>query len=610
MKVHKPPLSELFSNRKRYVVPLFQRPYVWTRDRQWEPLWQDIVDRADAVVRVVPPAQVQDHFLGAIVTAPRSAYGVGVPIAEVVDGQQRLTTLQIVLHAFRDVCLELEESGVAEAVDTLLRNQKPWASEEDQFKVWPTNLDQEVFGKVIVSGSRDAVLSAFPEQRLKWKRKPEPRPRLAEAYLCFNKWIRSHLATDTSQAANALYSAIVSHLQIVHIELEPGEDPQAIFEALNGRGEPLTPADLIKNHLFRQVVGDQEAAYRAHWRDLDEAPAEDKIGPETRFWRRQQRQGRLRRSRLDLFLFHYLTMRTGSEVLIGNLFRDFQGWHTRSGEDVMVTLADIRKHAGLFAELLVPSGSSRLSTFATRARALDTSTVYPVVLYLLGEGAPKVAEGSLPAIFEAIESYLVRRAVCRLSTKAYNHDFLLLLKEVRAAAEVDAALVRAFLLGLEGEHHNWPDDEAFRASWLEKPAYQLLGPSRTGMILKALNDAQFSRFHEDVEVHSALTVEHVLPQTWRPRWPWPVIEGLDHDAAGRRRDELLHTFGNLTLITGKLNSKVKNAAFGDRRPELAQKSLLKLNVWFQEVEQWDEGEIRRRGKALFEVARRVWPGPS
>lgn len=609
MRVHKVAISELFSNRKRYVVPLFQRPYVWSLERQWEPLWQDIADRAEAVLRTPPPQRPQDHFLGAIVTAPRAAFGVGVPLAEVVDGQQRITTLQILLHAFRDVCRERALDAIGDAVETLLRNQKPWASPEDGLKLWPTNVDRKVFARVIAAGSSSNVLAAFPEHRKKYKRTPEPRPRLAEAYLCFAAWIRDYLGGDADPAANALYGAIVSHLQIVHIELELGEDPQAIFEALNGRGEPLTPADLIKNYLFRKVAVDQEGAYASYWKTLDDAPAEDGEDPETRFWWRQQRQGRLRRSRLDLFLFHYLTMRKGSEVLIGNLFRDFQAWHDGLGEDVLVTLTDIRRHTAVFEKLLVPAKETRVDTFASRARALDTSTVYPVILYLLGEGNAKVTPGQLEPMLESIESYLVRRAVCRLPTKAYNHDFLSLLNVLRTETDIDAAVVRAFLGALVGDHHYWPSDAEFRKAWLAAPVYRLLGPGRTGMILRAMNDAQFSRFHEVVEVKSALTVEHVLPQKWGKHWPPPVIEGLDPGAAVEQRDELLHTFGNLTLITGKLNSKVKNASFFDRRPELAQKSLLKLNVWFQEADHWDEAQILRRGEALLAVAQRIWPGP-
>lgn len=609
MKVHKVSLSDLFSNRKRYVVPLFQRAYVWNKERQWQPLWQDVMDRAEAVLRANPNTRPKDHFLGAIVTAPRASFGVGVPVAELIDGQQRLTTLQVLLQALHDVAKDSEQAQIAEAVGTLLRNQRPWGADDDQYKVWPTNDDQVVYRSIVEAGSYNAVLEAYPEKRLKYKRTPEPRVLLADAYLHFYACIESFTEEDRDRTFAALYQAVTEHLQVVHIELEAGEDPQAIFEALNGRGEPLTPADLIKNFLFRKVAGDMVAAYKLHWSPLDAQPAEDDSETEMKFWRRKQRQGRLTRSRLDLFFFHYLAMRTGGETLIGSLFREFQSWHDTTGEDVLVTLADVKTHANLFARLIAPAGSTRVDTFARRVRSLDTSTVYPTILYLLGEGKHKVVDEELPGILTDVESYLVRRAVCRHSTKAYNHLFLQLLVQLRQSGRIDRAVVQGFLRDLKGEHHVWPSDAEFKEAWTERPAYRELGPHRTAMILKALNDAEFSRFHEVIEIKSELTVDHVLPQSWRPHWPWPVPAGVDREAAGRQRDQALHRFGNLTLITGGLNSKLKNAAFKERRAYLAKHSVLKLNAWFQEVKDWNEEEIARRGEALFEVALRVWPGP-
>lgn len=614
MKVHKVSLADLFSNRKRYVVPLFQRAYVWSRDRQWQPLWQDVVDRAEAVIRAAPNTRPQDHFLGAIVTAPRAAFGVGVPVAELIDGQQRLTTLQVLLHALRDVARDDGQASIAEAVGDLLRNNRPWAGEEDQYKVWPTNDDQRVYRSVVEAGSHAAVLKAYPERRLPRRRRPEPRELLADAYLYFYSAIETFTEEEegrtTEAAFAALYQAVAGHLQIVHIELEAGEDPQAIFEALNGRGEPLTPADLIKNYLFRQVPpGTQQGVYDEYWRGIDSREAEQDGETERKFWRRSQRQGRLTRSRLDLFFFHYLAMRKNGETAIGSLFREFQTWRDDCPEDILTTLASVRTHTQVFARLLAPSGHDRTDTFARRVRALDTSTVYPAVLFLLGEGSDRVGAGELPGVWTAIESYLVRRAVCRRSTKAYNHLFLQLLGRLRAAERIDAALVRAFLAGLEGEHHEWPSDAAFEDAWKRRPAYRELGPTRTAMILRALNDAEFSRFHEVVEIKSPLTVDHVMPQGWRAKWQWPHPPGMSATDAGYRRDEVLHTFGNLTLITGELNSKLKNATFDERRPELAKRSVLRLNAWFQETKAWDEDAIEKRGAALFETALQVWPGP-
>jgi hypothetical protein len=131
------------------------------------------------------------------------------------------------------------------------------------------------------------------------------------------------------------------------------------------------------------------------------------------------------------------------------------------------------------------------------------------------------------------------------------------------------------------------------------------------MILSALDRAQQSAMRERISIQGDLTVEHVMPQSWEQHWPPPDASvATADDTAEERRNVLLHTFGNLTLITGTLNASISNGPYEPKRVEIARKSALVLNAWFQNQSTWNEEEIHRRGKALLEIAKTVWPHPS
>ena len=221
--------------------------------------------------------------------------------------------------------------------------------------------------------------------------------------------------------------------------------------------------------------------------------------------------------------------------------------------------------------------------------------------------------GRLNGILEDLESYLVRRLVCGLTTKGYNKFFLSLLRRLREAEVIDRRLVQDYLMEGTGPAVVWPDDTLFSRSWLARPVYDDIKSQRVAMILGAINKRLHSSKQEPVSFAGKLTVEHVLPVGWAPpAWPEPenVPEGLDdEETAKEKRNRLLHTFGNLTLLTQELNSSVSNGPYDKKRPEIAEQSLIRLNTWFQKEPDWNETKILERGKALFGLAVEVWPRP-
>lgn len=182
MDAHAVSLLAIFEKKMRLEVPLFQRQYVWSREQQWEPLWEDIARKF--VEHLDGRRDAPVHFLGAMVLDQKQTPTTHVERRQVIDGQQRLTTLQIFISAFRDFCRERGCEELAKECDGFTLNRGMMAEPSvDQFKVWPTQLDRPQFGDVILSGSRAGLENRYPIKKLKWARKPAPRPRMIEAYL-------------------------------------------------------------------------------------------------------------------------------------------------------------------------------------------------------------------------------------------------------------------------------------------------------------------------------------------------------------------------------------------------------------------------------------------
>jgi uncharacterized protein with ParB-like and HNH nuclease domain len=612
-------VEKLFQHERRYVVPLFQRAYVWNEEHHWAPLWEDIQRQAlRSLDELVHDRKVSTHhFLGAVVLSNEQIYGLDLPRANIIDGQQRLTTLQVFLAAFRDYASRIHPV-TAESISRITRNPGASLSGEQRCKVWPTNVDRAPFRAVMEAGSPEAL-----------RQTPSGTSggQLAKAYLYFYSRIREYVEGDgifddersseeQLQRLSSILHALRTSLRFVVIELEEKDDPQVIFETLNARGAPLLPSDLIRNFLFLKASDGQdeglaERLYATHWEQFDR-PAEN--DGQDRFWHANERQGRLLRPRVDLFVFHYLTAQAEREIIITELFREFRRWFDEKKLGVEEVLADLHRASKDFARLINPVGQDRLDVFARRLKSLDTSTVYPVLMYLLGLPKQNLSEQQLAAIATDLESYLVRRVVCGLTSKNYNRLFLTLLQKLKRGVAEDAdlsAVVREQLLQGKGPAVAWPSDAEFLRGWLEQPVYLKTKPERAVMILRALEEASRTGRNERIILPDDLTVEHLLPQRGAlEHYPygeagdvWPQLSPDD------RRGKLLHTLGNLSLLTHKLNASVSNGPFAKKSAAIGAESDLRLNARFRgdPIEVWSETSILDRGRELFARARAIWP---
>jgi hypothetical protein len=248
--------------------------------------------------------------------------------------------------------------------------------------------------------------------------------------------------------------------------------------------------------------------------------------------------------------------------------------------------------------------------FFSNLRIIDTSTVYPILLCILAR--PDVVEEEILKTFKALESYLVRRMLCNLTNKNYNKLFLGILKDLKKFDGVYTADVIEDLLKKQDRDSNkWPSDREFEAAWMSSPSYEH-GASFIQMILLAIDESLRTNRREDIDVNSKLTIEHVLPQSWHENY---AINYTTHNLAKPDesmddfRNRIIHTIGNLTLLTHKLNSALQNDKFCIKKIKITANSALQLNAYFQSLDTWDEDQINNRGAALFEEALKIWPKP-
>jgi hypothetical protein len=616
MKPYSRSIFDLFDGKCRYEVPLFQRQYVWNLEDHWEPLWEDIERK---FVQRLSGVASTPHFLGAMVLDQRRVYGNAVPVQLVIDGQQRLTTFQIFLSAFRDVCAAEGQQAYAEECARYLQNTGIMENGKiEKYKLWPTNLDRMQFTDVIDAGSKEELNKRHPIVRRKYQRKDDPRPKMIECYVFFHAQLTVFMKSEEHQQllperVATMHEALRGALQVVTVELEGDDDPQVIFETLNARGEPLLPSDLLRNFIFLRAAQkneSQEELYAEFWLPFDDE-----------FWRALEKQGRLLRPRSDIFLQHYLTLHRRQEILISHLYNEYKDWIKASNPfpTVKEELANLSKYRTCFRELVQPDPNTPIGRFSAFLRIFDLSTVYPLVLGMMGAG---LSEDELTGMLEDLESYIFRRAVCELGTKNYNRFFLTVLGKL-AKAQFNRKNLRAALVEQKGDSVLWPDDARFKQAWLAKPAYNSVGSGRVQYALREIERRLHQPRAERIEILSALTVEHVLPDEWIEQWPFANgnrgvtwLEQFDKSRspedvdATAKRDRAKHTFGNLTLLTQPLNSSVSNSAFLIKKPEILKNSALALNRYFHDKESWDEASISARGEELFAHAVAKWPYPT
>lgn len=601
---------EIFGNQIRYVVPLYQRPYVWTKNEQWEPLWEDVRTLAERVLEHpggygLPP--VSPHFLGAIVLDQLLNAVNLIGSRAVIDGQQRLTTLQLLLDAAQVVVGKYGRPMDSESLRVLIMNNQAMVNDPDHvFKVWPTDRDQAAFRAAM----RDDLV---PDAE-------QAATGIAKAHAYFEKAVEAWATEESDRAPEdrlgALAEALRQHLRLVVIDLEPGDNAQVIFETLNHRGAPLLAADLIKNLVFQMADAqglDANALYVKYWKELD-----------SDYWRQVIAQGRLFRPRIDVFMHRWLTMTLRREVKVDRVFSDFRDSVMMvQGVDVEGVLKRLTSDAAVHRSWESLPEDSVPGRFRYRVlQALDSQVFAPVFLWLTRFPPAEMPVEQQEKALRALESWVVRRTLARVTTKDYNNVVIDLLTALDdRGPSVAGDTVTSFLAGSGVESRFWPSDDRVRSNMRVERVYKTMTRARVRMLLEALEDAARTDLGEGQPAPRNLTIEHVMPQGWREYWNDGTA---DDPVAANERDALVHTLGNLSLVNGRLNPTLSNRPWTDaeaiahhlgdkgKRDYLLKHSNLKLNASLvhEHPDAWTEDAVRARTEALVGTLLEVWPAPT
>lgn len=605
--------ADLFQPPIRYVVPPYQRRYVWTEDDQWDPLWEDVSNLAERHLEATQHSIVQsngrsNHFLGAVVVQQEPQPTGDIDVRLVIDGQQRLTTLQLLLDAAQEeyehanqLLPDTDQEGhenakidLSRRLNRLVENDPDFVeAERESLKVWPTRADQDAFRLAM---RNDLTASEEDDSPI------------VEAHGFFRNKIHAWIHNDDEEVdeerMKALYEVLRKHLLLVVIDLDHDVDPQVIFETLNARGTPLLQSDLIKNYIIYEA---QSSGY-----DADDVADRWLSQYSHDWWTTEVQQGRIRRQRVEQFLNYWLTMRTADEVLAGDVFQTFRDHASQDGTTIREVVRDMNAASGSYVQIVAPSDGSPIAESLRRFEILDVGVVSPVLMWLMAN-VPAEDRTTMERAVRALESYLVRRAVCGRTSMGLNRvmqETLRRLSEHGTSAPDE--VVVGHLAGQTVERRSWPSDDILRTALVERPLYGALARRKLAMVLRALAAEIATPKNEPLD-YSALTVEHVMPQKWRSeKWPAPLHGiGQTTETPETARDRLIHTIGNLTLVTGPLNAALSNNPWPEKRAEIEEHSNLPINrdLVKEAGDVWDEQTILDRGQRLAEIAIRVWPGP-
>lgn len=606
------PLQDILKPERRYVIPTFQRDYEWTLEGQWRLLFEDLASTADRLLEVrlsgddavrlkAKEQAISPHFLGAIVCAGLPFATGGVALRSVIDGQQRLTTVQLLIRGLADVLTEYASERTKSVRRMLFNPDDVVEAPEEVFKLWPRRRDREVWP--IAMG--DTVPTTVAKQHL-----------YLQAREFFGEAAREYATTedgtvDPARLA-ALADAVSSLFKLVVIDLDDNDDAQVIFEVLNGRQTPLSAIDLVKNLLFLRgelAEEDVERLYDRYWSQFDDG-----------WWKEEVGRGHAQRGRRDVLLSVWLTAVTGTEANVGHLYREARTY-LATGPSTQEILKQLNSYARAYQAIyeVLPVEDERLVAAYRRVRALDITTAIPLLTWLRTVPAENLTLDDHIRAVRAAESWALRRAYTGAQTRGYGAHFARVLRDGKAALDAGANIANSVVAALTTGALAWPSDAEVLDAFQTRKLYDSMTQARIRLLLGAIDhQLRTEDPHEPSAVinYDDLQIEHVMPQSWQAHWPLLGGEGVAVTAdetdptwitrsADRRR--AVDRIGNLTLVTGTFNRGVSNLGWSVKRPEFEQQKSLVLNYTIARSEVWDEARIAERAAALAAAAVRLWP---
>jgi uncharacterized protein with ParB-like and HNH nuclease domain len=539
MQAKETKLQDIIEGTKQYVIPLFQRTYSWT-SKEWEVLWKDLIELCEMEIP-------RTHFIGSIVNMPTVSVPEGVAKYLLIDGQQRLTTIFILLTLLRNKAKENQNDRFADEINnTLLVNQ--YKDGVDHYKLMPTQVDRATYQNLIKGNPN------------------EEENQLTRAYTYFEKKLR-----QVDLEPEKLKKVITNYFSVVSIVLDANDNPYLVFESLNAKGRPLTQADLIRNYFFMRIhIDNQEEVYRNCWLPMQTALNED----------------------LTEFIRHYL-MKDGNIIKQGDVYYALK--ESVSTTNAIEYLTTLKKYSIYYQKLKYPEFEKELELekMFRRLNKIEVTTAYPLLLNFYSNFADGIIDkNGFVTILKTLENYLIRRFVCNIASNQLNKIFPTVYPLIQA--KYSDNIIEGFKTILQGK--GYPKDNEFLLRFREAKFYG--GGDRVVKTKLILETIESSFNHKETVPFENLTVEHIMPQTLSERWQEHLGEDWDET-----HELYLHTIGNLTLTA--YNTELSNDDYHTKKKTLNE-SHLEINKYFADINQWTRTEIEARAENLAKNALKIW----
>ncbi|MGT0054342.1 GmrSD restriction endonuclease domain-containing protein [Helicobacter pylori] len=534
------------NQKNQLVIPIYQRLYSWEKE-QCKQLWDDII-------KIGGDDKMDGHFIGSILYVLDGITHSDNALL-IIDGQQRLTTITLLLTALRDHWSDKRKD---------IENHYLINSDKDGDKK---------FRLILSESDKDTLLSLIDKDR----RKPsEFSSKIVENFKLFEEWIRK----NTNQLETIFKG--LEKLMIVEIALEKGkDDPHLIFESMNSKGIELTQTDLIRNYIVMETeIEKQEGFYNKYWRAMEEDFKQNKK------W-------------FDRFVRHYLTIKTREIPNISKVYVAFKDYRQKEGIGIEDLLKDLQKYCGYFCQIVFKKEADKeadkdLNKALGFLVDLEMDVIYPLLLEFYSDYSDGVlSKADFIPIIALIESYICRRAVCGLGTNSLNKVFPSFTKHIQKD-EYFKSLKAHF--GYLTEKQRFPNNDEFKDCFITIDFYRF---KKNKYFFERLENSG----KEQVYTHE-YTIEHIMPQTLTEEWKRDLGENFQ-----AIHDKYLHTIGNLTL-TG-YNPEYSNKSFQEKKgmEKGFKNSPLRLNQGLRDLESFGEEEIKKRANDLADLALKIWTYP-
>lgn len=559
-------LNKLLNTSRQFIVPIFQRNYSWQKS-QYEQLWFD-------VLRASKFKEKQNHFIGSIVYID-----MGTPAGRpqqllLIDGQQRLTTISILLCAIKDYVqkfnLETKLINLAKIKNQFLYNSDE--IDEDRYKLLLNVQDKETYIKLIDN-------TIFTVNK--------PATNIIKCYEFFYERIEDFIKQHGQ--IDEIYAGIFK-LSLVSISLDKDSDnPQMIFESMNSTGKDLSQTDLLRNYLLMDLTPEKQTRlYKTYWKPMEELFGEDIYKNDL--------------NKFDYFIRDFLTLKsdTGHICKINNVYENFKRYYLDNNCEKFAVLRDLFTYAKYYACIdLLQENDDELKLYWQEFKKLDSHVVYPFLLKLYDDYSRQILiKEDFKKILQVVISYLWRRAICEIPTNSLSKTFATLYQAVDKVDYVNS-IIKAFVF--KSSYKRFPSDYEVREKLQTKDIYHF-------RLRKYLLEALENYYHkEPIDLNTAnYTIEHIMPQNIEHNLSWQQMLGEDWQEV---HSLYLHTLGNLT-ITG-YNAEMSNKSFVEKvNGESGFKhSHLKLNESIAQSDVWNKKAIQRRTNILTDIILKIWKYP-